>query len=475
MPTLLHISDLHRTSDPSLNNDDLLSAVLSDAKRWQQEEIAWPDLIVVSGDLIQGTSADTADADGEIEKQYQEAGDFLTRLADEIVGADLSKVIIVPGNHDVNWSRARSAMEPLSICPGEVATEAYRASSNIRWNWREQRAYEIANRDLYDSRLEHFRNFQSSFYADLNPHPLFFSGSKDLSFFDFPSIGLVVVGFASWYGNDCFCHIGEIDSESLASSRELLETSDAPLAVAVWHHNVEGGPRANDYMDQHVLHRLIDFGFSIGLHGHQHYPGAVPFELRGLGGNSMAVIGAGSIAVGNSELPMGERRQFNIVVINENSETITTHVRGMSPAGVFAQSHRDDFAGSSFIELNLPYSPKRRRDLTSVRYLDDAMTAVSTGRYEEALVLLRRMSRGDPRMRRQIEIEALKRLGRNDELIALLDPPRNADEAMMSVSLLMESGYLDKAEDRIHAAKSLIDKSISDGLLKAITARRMFQ
>ena len=53
MPTLLHISDLHRTSGPRLNNDDLLSAIFSDAARWEAEGIPWPDLVVVSGDLIQ--------------------------------------------------------------------------------------------------------------------------------------------------------------------------------------------------------------------------------------------------------------------------------------------------------------------------------------------------------------------------------------------------------------------------------------
>ena len=146
-----------------------------------------------------------------------------------------------------------------------------------------------------------------------------------MRFFDYPSLGLVVVGFASWHGNDCFCRVGEINSESLALSRELIEKSRSPLAIAVWHHNVEGGPRAQDYMDQHVLHRMMDFGFSIGLHGHQHYPGATPFELRSLGGTTMAVIGAGSLSVGNSELPMGERRQFNIVVIDPARETITVH------------------------------------------------------------------------------------------------------------------------------------------------------
>ena len=57
MAVLLHISDLHRTSSPRLDNDQLFAALASDAARWDAEGIPWPDLVVVSGDLIQGARA----------------------------------------------------------------------------------------------------------------------------------------------------------------------------------------------------------------------------------------------------------------------------------------------------------------------------------------------------------------------------------------------------------------------------------
>lgn len=81
MPTLLHISDLHRTSRPRLHNDELLAAMASDVGRWDSEGIPRPDLIVVSGDLIQGARLDAADPDAEIAAQYVEADHFLRRLA----------------------------------------------------------------------------------------------------------------------------------------------------------------------------------------------------------------------------------------------------------------------------------------------------------------------------------------------------------------------------------------------------------
>ena len=79
-------------------------------------------------------------------------------------------------------------------------------------------------------------------------------------------------------------------------------------------------------MDARVIHRLIDFGFTVGLHGHQHYPGAAPFEYRLPNLSSMAVVAGGSLAVGDRELPMGERRQFNIVVIDlSKNQSLSTY------------------------------------------------------------------------------------------------------------------------------------------------------
>ena len=472
MPTLLHISDLHRTSEPRLKNDELFAAIASDATRWESEGIPRPDLIVVSGDLIQGTSIDAPDPDSEIVAQYSEASDFLQRLAAAFVDSDRSRVVIVPGNHDVHWGRALNAMRPLTICPAGIARKAFEASSDVRWNWGEQQAYEIVDKGLYDSRYEHFRQFRDDFYAGLDPSPLPRDNS-DLVFADYTSLGLAVVGFPSWHGNDCFCHVGEIDSASLALSRELLASCDVPVAVAVWHHSIVGEPRAHDYLDQRIVHRLIDFGFSVGLHGHQHYPGAAPFELHLPNLTSMAVVGAGSLAVGDSELPMGERRQFNIVVIDPSNKSITVHVRAMSPAGVFMGSHRDDFSGNTFIKLSLPFSPKRPNKPTITQQLDDAMTAVTVGQYKEALELLTGIDSSRADKKRQIQIEALNGLERHEELIELLDQPQSVDEAVRLVSLLIDFHRFDEASERLTAMRELVGPALFNELAGIIAARRM--
>ena len=472
MPTLLHISDLHRTADPRLSNDELLSAIFSDSARWEAEGIPWPDVIVVSGDVIQGVKADAHEPDASIAAQYAEAIDFLHKLSSKFLSSDRSRVIIVPGNHDVNWSRARRAMDPVKPCPTGISQTAFEADSGVRWNWQDQQAYEITDNNMYQSRLHHFKQFQSEFYADLNSTPLFYN-EHDIVFFEDLSLGLVVVGFSSWYGNDCFCHVGDIEPAALSLSQQLLEGSSAPLAVAVWHHSIAGGPKANDYMDSHIIHRLIDFGFSVGLHGHQHFPDAAPFNLRLPNSTSMIVIAGGSLAVGDGQLPMGEQRQFNVVEIDPASHSITVHVRAMSKTGVFAGSYRNDFGGNTFIKLDLPYSPSRPTDATPTQQIDDAMTAVAEGHYEKALELISSPSFSTSATARLVKIEALNGLGRVDELIKALDQPRNTEECVRLVSLLIENGRTDEASEKLETFSGFVDQPTLRSLNEIIAIKEM--
>jgi len=472
MPTLLHISDLHRTSSPRPSNEDLLAAIISDSKRWELEGIPMPDLIAISGDLIQGAKLAASDPDAEIDAQYREVGDFLNLLCAQFFDSDRSRIVVVPGNHDVNWNRALAGMKPINSCPEDIASKALEVASDIRWNWRDQQTYEIVDQRLYESRYEHFRRFQKEFYGELTPNPLLHAGG-DLFFCEYPDLDLVVAGFPSWHGNDCFCHVGEIDSSLLTSSRKLRAKSEMTTAVAVWHHSITGGPRAHDYMDHRVVHRLIDFGFNVGLHGHQHFPEAAPFELHLPNLTSMAVIGAGSLAVGDNELPMGERRQFNIIVIDSDSETITVHVRGMSRAGVFTGFHREDFGGNTYIELALPASTHRTKRATALQHLDQAMTAIGSKRYDKALALSADIPSSHSTEKRRIALEALRGLGRKEELFLMLDPPQNVDEAVEVVSLLIEADRFDDATNKVDTLGSVLPFEIRADLTKTIEAKRL--
>ena len=479
MPTLLHLSDLHRASDPYLTNDDLFAALVSDAERWDLEGVPRPDLIVVSGDLIQGAPRDAHDGDSELIAQYREAGDFLHSLCDAFLDSDRSRMVMVPGNHDVDWCRSLNAMTPLSECPKGIASKMLQPTSGLRWNWESLQAYEISNQRLYASRLGPFRQFRNAFYESVTPRPLS-HGDRDLFFFEYPDLDVFVAGFSSWHGNDCFCRVGAIEPAALAQSQQLVANARASLGVAVWHHSITGGPESTDYMDYRVVHKLIDFGFVIGLHGHQHYPRATPFELNLPNLTSIAVIGAGSLAAGDNALPMGERRQFNIIHIDPGNESITVHVRGMSGSGVFTGDHREDFGGKTYTTMKLPSWRLSQSRSSPLRKLDDASTAIAEERYDDALALVAALppdiSPAQARQKRNVEINGLRSLGRDDELIELLTDPQNADEAVALISLLLGAGRIDDANVSLRKAKGLLDRSVFKELMARIAvAREMSQ
>ena len=363
-------------------------------------------------------------------------------------------------------------MMRLDTCPSDIRKSAIESSSRVRWNWDDQRPYKISDIDMYDSRFEHFRQFRTDFYADVNPTPL--SCDNDNLFFSYPLLDIAVVGFSSWYENDCYCQVGDIDPTSINSSRAMLNKSSVSVAIAVWHHNIVGGPRAQDYMDQRVIHRLIDFGFNIGLHGHQHYPGAAPFELNLPSlTSSMVVVGAGSLAVGDHALPPGEPRQFNIVEIDHDSRSVTVHVRAMLGSGIFVGHNRSDFGGHTYIKLSFR-SDYVRSHSTSTKLLDTAMTAVSRGEFDNALKFTADID--DPRHSftlRQIKIKALSGLGRSDDLLDVLDPPQNADELTMAVRLLLDDRRFDDASRRLEMNHELLDQETLDMLRNNIEVRRI--
>jgi 3',5'-cyclic AMP phosphodiesterase CpdA len=118
MVTILHISDLHR-DDPALtiSNDVLLNSLEKDRNRYTQSEqplISAPNLIIASGDIVQGVKGSTDTTEALI-KQYEEAESFLSGLANTFLNGDKSRVIIVPGNHDVSDYIFKQSLEKLKM------------------------------------------------------------------------------------------------------------------------------------------------------------------------------------------------------------------------------------------------------------------------------------------------------------------------------------------------------------------------
>ena len=113
--TILHISDLHRDPSNPISNSSLLDSLERDRDRdryrTENPSISEPDLIIVSGDVIYGIPENSKDPDRELTQQYEQAEDFLIKLAKSFVNGNRERVIIVPGNHDVSLFHTMASMK----------------------------------------------------------------------------------------------------------------------------------------------------------------------------------------------------------------------------------------------------------------------------------------------------------------------------------------------------------------------------
>ena len=94
--------------------------------------------------------------------KYEDAHEFLGQLTDRFVDGDRSKVIIIPGNHDIDWNRARAAMEPVDAedVPSDLQRALHEPGSPYRWSWKSRELFIIKDQETYRERLGAFWRFK---------------------------------------------------------------------------------------------------------------------------------------------------------------------------------------------------------------------------------------------------------------------------------------------------------------------------
>ena len=164
--SILHISDIHKIEDVTYLS--LLNSIKKDMANWEHEGIRKPSFIVISGDLIQG-----ADTDEKIATQYQEVTWLLEELTKLILDGHKERLIMVPGNHDVNWYRSGKSMEPSDENDADKDYDSYFAPilTDVRWNWKERKYFKITQHSIYNSRFELFADFYDRFYQGIYTFP----------------------------------------------------------------------------------------------------------------------------------------------------------------------------------------------------------------------------------------------------------------------------------------------------------------
>jgi hypothetical protein len=460
--SILHISDLHRSPNDPISNDELVSALVGDRDRYSREDppVPSPEAIVVSGDIIQGVPLKAHNHEKELAGQYSVAAEFLDELVRRFLGGDRARLVMVPGNHDIDWNTAFSALEPVDRkdYPPDLAGAIYTDASPYRWDWKTFTLYYIKDPGLYERRMAAYWSFFEKFYATV-PKLLKVRTQADANLFSLCDGRIAVAAFNSCHGNDCFAVHGMIRKDIVARSHLELNDTGAPfdLRMAVWHHSIEGPPYRTDYMDVDIVRGMIGRGFRLGLYGHQHKTQIAPHEVWLPDRERMAVVSAGSLCAGANELPTGVHRQYNIVEIAPTFQSVRVHVRHMAVANLFSRGHLMEFGGRSFAELdwNPPRNPAGGLvDAEAARFrntVEQAEAAAHSGDPKQAIELLRPLPLPAGSHQRQLILKAAVDVKDWPTIVKVTEPPTTIDELIQHVEALSRLG-------EFAAAKGALDQ-----------------
>ena len=480
MLTVLHLSDLHRSRNAPVSNDMLLSCLLLDLEKQQHEKpyIHKCDVAVITGDLISGVAIDDDNYSSALIDQYQEVKDFLIKLGYELFDGDLGRVFVVPGNHDVCWQLCKQSMETVEVPHRKNVSELLKgAESPYRLSLNELKLYRIKDFNLYKSRLKFFKDFFDDFYK-IQGYEFSLEDNEQAVNFVTSDRRVMFTGFSSLYGNDYFDHRGRISVDNVARNGLRIREStlnDIPLKIAFWHHGLESSEFSIDHLNRkEVLPLLIDRGYVLGLHGHQHMSSIFSYAYHLDPERFMPVISAGSLCADPQAIPSGYRRQYNLIEIDETNFKVKIHVREWFGNTSFTSAKLQEFGGRSWHEMDLPLLGEEIQRRKEIVYkispsLEKIELYMREKNYNEALSLLKELPHDFPIVNRLL-IECLYELGRWNDLIELIQKPKNQNELSIVVDALCKIKKIDGAEVTIAEYKR--DKLPQDkGFLEALEER----
>lgn len=285
---IIHLSDLHfGQRHRYVGNtpfETLLSKTCEDLDILSDRFEIHPSIIIITGDL----------AERSVPDEYKKVREFLNGLLKKL-SLDSSRVVIVPGNHDVNY-------------------ELYEGFEKI---------YEAHGRAFDPPYFEKFENFKE-FYDDFYQGSYVFS-DKLYNIFSYPELGLIIAGLNSCFEETPSNNFGSIGLNQIHEAGREIDAMDSNgkyLRIAAFHHNFFRESRLDmeNLKDADQIRvALGQYRFSILLHGHRHVaaiqqtfiPDSIPHT----------VICTGSAGLDRSHLPEYPN-QYQVLRISPKSITL---------------------------------------------------------------------------------------------------------------------------------------------------------
>jgi predicted phosphodiesterase len=314
---IIHLSDIHFDGSSQANKwfVQLSHDLRSDLK------IDVIDALIISGDIANRSTS----------YEYKEAKIFLDLLRDEF-SLTPEKIIIVPGNHDVDqgitdWRRTELDLDNLayttklrSRCTSEeLQVDSYIEESSTRvW---------VCNNEKYKER---FRKF-SDFYESISGKPYSLNYDEQYSINHLSGLNIIVLGLNSaWQLDHHYTNRANINIDALTNALEKIRNNPSfneCVKIAIWHHpvNSSGDDRIKDTGFRELL---AVAGFEIFLHGHIHEPenSFYHYDMNAEGRRLVGVC-AGTFGAPIRQLVSGFPWQYNILKFEGNVLTVKTRCR----------------------------------------------------------------------------------------------------------------------------------------------------
>lgn len=304
--TWLHLSDLHFRSgrgSEEFNREIVLRALWEDIREQIDRGIR-PDFIFFTGDVAYSGR----------QEEYELAQERFFKPLLEITGLTKDRLLIVPGNHDVDWSH----MDPITTS-GMTGFLTGRDQVN-------QFLGPQYNRSQAFAKFEGYEGFVNTFLdgrLDFSPQEYFYT-----RLFQVRGQQVAVVGLNSAWMSACVRDdegmpldqgrllVGERQLEDALSS-----TSEADLRIALLHHPTDWLAE----IDRFRIERRLGATCHFVLHGHWHVPEVT--IRRSLGGQA-AYIPAGAVYA-HRDYPNG----YNFVEFDLDTKHVKVFLRRYNDQG----------------------------------------------------------------------------------------------------------------------------------------------
>lgn len=388
--TILHISDLHKPKNCNLKN--LFYSLQTDCEAYTKDGLSKPEIVVISGDIAEGSKDVGFKAKASIKSQYAEAKVFLEKLTDYFLDGDRSRLVMVPGNHDYCY---KDSKESMTLSPEINAKDDFNrfktADPEVRWNWEDKHFYHITNNVPYEARFDLFKEFYNDFYAGIRKLPV--DLDRNSYIVELNNYQIAFICFNSCHRLDHLNPMGCICPDAIAQVHPKLVNlkNMGFLLVGVWHHHVSGLPVENNYMDHRILDAMMREDIKMGMFGHQHVSTAIQEYSDITSKRSILLISSGSLYGNRHQLVTGVPRQYNVVGVEFDNEEVTVQLNVRKDNSQYGYDIPQWMQSPIGIK-NLPnYEHKLRIEKPKIEYVveDIEKMVMNTQNYDLACVRLK--------------------------------------------------------------------------------------